>query len=52
MSRQIIIGEFNESYPPLMDGVGQVVKNYSECLIKEHNYDVRVLTTINSKEKN
>ena len=51
MSRQIIIGEFNESYPPLMDGVGQVVKNYSECLIKEHNYDVRVLTTINSKEK-
>lgn len=24
----MIIGEFNESYPPLMDGVGQVVRNY------------------------
>ena len=51
MEEKIIIGEFNESYPPLMDGVGQVVKNYSECLIKEHGYDVRILTTIGSKEK-
>ena len=33
-----------------MDGVGQVVKNYSKCLINEHDYDVRVLTTISSKE--
>ena len=50
MKKKLIVGEFNESYPPLMDGVGQVVKNYSECLINEHDYDVRVLTTISSKE--
>lgn len=50
MKKKLIVGEFNEPYPPLMDGVGQVVKNYSECLINEHDYDVRVLTTISSKE--
>lgn len=26
------IGEFNESFPPLLDGVGFVVKNYTELL--------------------
>ena len=28
----MVIGEFNESYPPLMDGVGQVVRNYTHGL--------------------
>ncbi len=28
----MIIGEFNESYPPLMDGVGQVVEHYTHDL--------------------
>lgn len=28
----MVIGEFNESYPPLMDGVGQVVRNYTHEL--------------------
>ncbi len=29
---RLTIGEFNESFPPLMDGVGQVVKNYTYWL--------------------
>lgn len=28
----MVIGEFNESYPPLMDGVGQVVEHYTHDL--------------------
>jgi hypothetical protein len=27
--RKLTIGQFSESFPPLMDGVGFVVKNYS-----------------------
>lgn len=29
---KMVIGEFNESYPPLMDGVGQVVEHYTHDL--------------------
>ena len=29
---RMTIGEFSESFPPLMDGVGSVVKNYTELL--------------------
>lgn len=33
----MVIGEFNESYPPLMDGVGQVVEHYTHDLnLKGH----------------
>lgn len=28
----MIIGEFNDSFPPLMDGVGNVVNNYRKEL--------------------
>ncbi|MFA6844625.1 MAG: glycosyltransferase [Sphaerochaetaceae bacterium] len=31
----MIIGEFNDSFPPLMDGVGGVVKNYTLQLKKQ-----------------
>ncbi|MCR4327515.1 MAG: glycosyltransferase [Nanoarchaeota archaeon] len=27
--KKLIIGEFNDAYPPIMDGVGQVTKNYA-----------------------
>lgn len=30
--KYLTVGEFNESFPPLMDGVGQVVKNYTYWL--------------------
>lgn len=29
---KLVIGQFSETFPPLMDGVGSVVKNYSELL--------------------
>ncbi len=34
---RLVVGQFSESFPPLMDGVGFVVKNYSELLLnKKH----------------
>ena len=40
---RIHVGEFNDSFPPTIDGVAQAVKNYAACLHK--NYcDVTVVT--------
>ena len=50
--KKIVAGEFSEAYLPLMDGVGQVVKNYERILRDEYGYDVRVVTTYNSKTGN
>lgn len=47
--RKLIAGEFCESYPPLMDGVGQVVRNYEENLSRYFGYDVAVVTTYSTK---
>ena len=46
---KIVAGEFSEAYPPLMDGVGQVVKNYERILRDEYGYNVYVVTTYDSK---
>lgn len=46
MKDRLIAGEFSEAYPPLMDGVGQVVEHYSDILRNDFGYDVRVITTI------
>lgn len=35
MKRRYTFGEFNESFPPLMDGVGNVVKNYTAWLRRQ-----------------
>ena len=32
MKKRMIVGQFNDSYPPIMDGVANVTKNYSYCL--------------------
>lgn len=32
----IVVGQFNESFPPIMDGVANVVKNYAYWLNKKH----------------
>lgn len=37
------IGQFNDSFPPTIDGVAQTVKNYAECLHRKH-CDVTVVT--------
>ena len=50
--RKLIAGEFSEVYPPLMDGVGQVVKNYERILRDEYGYDVKVITTYSTKTGN
>ena len=50
--RKLIAGEFSEAYPPLMDGVGQVVKNYERILRDEYGYDVKVITTYSTKTGN
>lgn len=42
MSR-IHVGQFNDSFPPTIDGVAQTVKNYASCLHKNH-CDVTVVT--------
>lgn len=44
----ISIGLFNDSFPPHIDGVAQVVKNYAEHL---HRQDCRV-TVVTPKDKN
>ena len=46
---KIVAGEFSESYPPLMDGVGQVVKNYERILRNDFGYDTRVVTTYSTQ---
>lgn len=33
---ELIIGQFNDSYPPIMDGVANVVKNYAYWLNKKY----------------
>ena len=42
MSR-IHVGEFNDSFPPTIDGVAQTVKNYASILQEKH-CDVTVVT--------
>ena len=44
--KKIIVGHFSEAYPPLMDGVGQVVKNYVSIEEEKYGYDARVITSI------
>lgn len=41
--KNLVIGEFCEAFPPLMDGVGNVVKNYSEELIERGHTVVAVV---------
>ncbi|NLW60251.1 MAG: glycosyltransferase family 4 protein [Firmicutes bacterium] len=36
MERPMIIGQFNDSYPPVMDGVANVTKNYAYWLHKKY----------------
>ncbi|MCK9287629.1 MAG: glycosyltransferase [Sphaerochaetaceae bacterium] len=43
---KMVIGEFCESFPPLMDGVGNVMKNYTEEMIKR-GHEARTITTGN-----
>ncbi len=40
---RIHVGQFNDSFPPTIDGVAQVVKNYADCLHRNH-CDVTVVT--------
>jgi len=40
---RIHVGQFNDSFPPTIDGVAQAVKNYAACLHKNH-CDVTVVT--------
>lgn len=42
--KRLSIGEFNDSFPPTIDGVAQVVKNYATHLHQNHNCDVTVAT--------
>ncbi|MFA5513442.1 MAG: glycosyltransferase [Sphaerochaetaceae bacterium] len=37
--KKLVIGQFSESFPPLMDGVGFVTKNYSS-LLKEKGHEI------------
>ncbi|HEY8392669.1 MAG TPA: glycosyltransferase [Capillibacterium sp.] len=36
MAEDLIIGQFNDSYPPVMDGVANVTQNYAYWLNKKH----------------
>ncbi|NLC53786.1 MAG: glycosyltransferase family 4 protein [Firmicutes bacterium] len=36
MEQQMIIGQFNDSYPPVMDGVANVTQNYAYWLHKKY----------------
>lgn len=40
---RIHVGQFNDSFPPTIDGVAQAVKNYASCLHRNH-CDVTVVT--------
>ncbi len=40
---RIHVGQFNDSFPPTIDGVAQAVKNYATCLHRNH-CDVTVVT--------
>lgn len=48
--QEIIIGQFNDSFPPIMDGVGLVTKNYAYWLHKK-GHKVYVITTKYPKHK-
>ncbi len=41
---RLTIGQFSESFPPLMDGVGFVVKNYTE-LLKDRGHEVHAVVS-------
>ncbi|MBO5797571.1 MAG: glycosyltransferase [Clostridia bacterium] len=41
--KRIHVGQFNDSFPPTIDGVAQAVKNYATCLHRNH-CDVTVVT--------
>lgn len=36
MEEQLVIGQFNDSYPPVMDGVANVTRNYAYWLHKKY----------------
>lgn len=46
----LIIGEFCESFPPLMDGVGFVVKNYTE-LLRERGHETYAIVSGSKSEE-
>jgi len=48
--RKLIIGQFSEAFPPLMDGVGSVAKNYTE-LLRSQGHDVYAVVSGSSVEK-
>ena len=41
--KRLCVGEFNDSFPPIIDGVAQAVKNYAAFLQQKH-CDVTVVT--------
>lgn len=41
---RLTIGQFSDAFPPLMDGVGFVVKNYTEILL-ERGHDVHAIVS-------
>ncbi len=44
---RLSVGLFNDSFPPHIDGVAQVVKNYAEHLCKKESCNVTVVTPEN-----
>jgi 1,2-diacylglycerol 3-alpha-glucosyltransferase len=42
--KKLVIGQFSEAFPPLMDGVGIVVKNYT-TLLKEQGHQVHAVVS-------
>lgn len=36
MAKEMVIGQFNDSYPPVMDGVANVTRNYAYWLHQKH----------------
>lgn len=47
---KFVIGQFSESFPPLMDGVGFVAKNYTELLL-EKGHEAYAVVSGEEREK-
>lgn len=48
--RKLVVGQFSESFPPLMDGVGSVAKNYTEIL-RAHGHEAYAIVSGSMQEK-
>jgi len=46
MSDELVVGEFNDSYKPIMDGVGVCAENYAKWINQEHGTAYAIVPSV------